>query len=272
MLRATAVTVLLLIPAAALAAPRDLVVVRPGGPRPSEESTLQVSRLMTEIGVRAGWPEGSTRAFYFNDADAALAHIRADAPGFVLPSPAFLAAHWTELDLAPVNQILIAGSADHRYHVVARRGEVTALGDLAGGTLVGSPLAEPAFVEHVVLADRLPFATVETSYKRALSALRALSKGQVSAVILDEMEHRGLSSLPFADQLETVFTSEALPNPGITALTGVASADDITALRSVTRDFCTAGEGASVCETYQISGFRDAPEGLFAPLLERAGR
>lgn len=265
-LRRLAVTTLLVLaPLVAAAGARDLVVVRPGGPRPSEESSAQVQRLLDEIAARAGWPAGSARASYFNDAAAALAHIERDRPGFLLPTPAFLLAHRAALQLVPVNQLLIAGQSTNRYRVVARNGTVTDLAGLAGGSLVGSALAEPEFVTRVVLAGQLP-ASATASYQRALSALRALVAGQVTAVILDEMEHQGLAALPFADQLTVVFTSAALPNPGLTALGEVASAADIAAVKRATRELCASGEGAAICATYQISGFVDAPPGLFAPL------
>ena len=62
----------LALPAPGAAGSRDLVVVRPGGPNPSEEAQVQVARLMSEMAVRAGWKPGSTTAYYFNREAEAL--------------------------------------------------------------------------------------------------------------------------------------------------------------------------------------------------------
>ncbi len=261
--------VTLLLPAArGWAAPRDLLVLRPGGPRPSEEARRQVSRLVLEIAARAGWEPGSARAFYHNSSDEALQHIEDDRPGFLLSTPAFYLAHREELRLTPVNQILLGGKDTHCYFVVARKGEASGLQDLADGRLVGSALVEPRFVERVVLGGRLDFSRdVQAEYRRALSALRALAHGEVKAAVLDEIEHDGLAALPLAGDLETVFRSEPIPNTGIFALGETARVADIDALAKATEAFCTAGEGASICDAYQISGFQAAAPGTFDALI-----
>jgi len=53
------------------------------------------------------------------------------------------------------------------------------------------------------------------------------------------------------------------------ALAGVASPAVIKDLAAATRDFCAEGEGADICETYQISGFEPAPAGVFDALIRR---
>ena len=258
-----------LVPAATvLAGGHDLVVVRPGGPNPSEEAQVQVSRLIAEIGARAGWEPGSSAAYYFNRAEDALAHIARDRPAFLLTTPGFFLSHGESLGLQPINQILIDGEDTHRFFVVARKGTLESLDDLAGGTLMGSPLAEPDFVERIVFQGKLDLGSdVSAEYGRALSSLRRLSRGEVSAVILDATEYSGLPGLPFADSIETVFSSRRLPNTGIFSLAGTADAAAVDALSQASRNFCAEGEGASICETYRISGFQTAPDGVFDALV-----
>ncbi len=251
------------------AAPRDLVVVRPGGPKASEEAQRQVSRLIDEIGARAGWQASTVRAFYFNRADEALVHINSDRPGFLLSTPAFYLSNREELGMRPVNQILIDSKDTSCYCIVAQKGGVKNIEALKGGLLVGSALAEPDFVERIVLDRKLVFGTdVDVKYKRALSAIRALSRGEVQAVIVDEIEHAGLKTMPFADDIETIFCSELIPNTGVFALEGSASDADALALDEATREFCTDGEGASICETYQITGFQKVGEQTFDQLIQ----
>jgi hypothetical protein len=260
------------LPATALGAngQRDLVVVRPGGPTPSDEASSQVSRLIVEIAKRAGWDPKSVQASYFNRADDALAHIEQNTPAFLLASPGFFLEQKTALGLRPINQILINGRDTHRYYIIVRKNTLKVLDDLRGKTLAGAVLAEPEFVERVVLEGRFTFGTeLAAEFKRALSALRNLHRGKLDAVMLDEMEYAGLIHLPFADELTTLFTSPALPNTGIFELTGVAARADSQALAEATKDFCSTGEGAAICETYGITGFKPAPPELFDDLIQR---
>ena len=256
-----------------LAGPRDLVVVRPGGPAASEDARIQVSRLIEEIGRRAGWPEGAARAYYFNRAEDALAHISSDPPGFVLTTPGFFLAHRAALRLEPVNQLLIGGAGTHRYYVVVREGTAASPEDLRGRTLAGMALSEPDFVERIVLEGRFAFGRDLTiTPMRALGALRKLSRGELDAVLLDDNEHASMAGLPFAEGLATLFTSPPIPNTGLMAVGGTVADADVEALTGAVRGFCDAGEGAAICETYGISGFRPVPPGTFAALIERYGQ
>ncbi len=254
-----------------LAGPRDLVVVRPGGPTASEEACHQVTRLIREIAVRAGWPPESVNAYYFNRAEDALAHIAANRPGFILTTPGFFLAQRAGLGLEPLNQIMLSGSDTHRYHIVVRKdGGPATLDGLKGKTLAGAPITEADFVERVVLGGQFTFGTdITASSGRALSSLRKLCSGDLDAVILDDTEHGGLASLPFAGELNTVWSSVPLPNTGIFAVRGTASEEDAKALLAATSDFCRSEEGSAICETYGISGFRAVPAGVFDGLIRQ---
>jgi ABC-type phosphate/phosphonate transport system substrate-binding protein len=252
---------------------RDLVVVRPGGPSASEEAGHQVTRLVREIAVRAGWPPEAVQAFYFNRAEDALAHIAANRPGFILTTPGFYLAQRTNLSLEPLNQVLLDGRDTHRYHIVVckERGAAT-LDGLKGKTLAGAPITEADFVERVVLGGRFDFGTdITVSSGRALSSLRQLCHGDLDAVILDDTEHGGLASLPFAGELNTVWSSAPLPNTGIFAVSGMASPGDAKSLLAATADFCSGEEGSAICETYGITGFRTVPEGVFDAVIAQYG-
>ncbi len=249
---------------------RDLVVVRPGGPTPSEEAASQVSRLIVEIARRAGWDPDSVQASYFNRADDALVHIGQNTPGFLLASPGFFLEQKTTLGLRPINQILINGRDTHRYYIMVRKGTLSDLEELRGKKLAGAVLAEPEFVELIVLEGRFVFgADLTAEFRRALSALRSLHQGELDAVILDEMEFAGLTHLPFAEELSTLFTSAPFPNTGIFELTDVAVGPDSKALVEATEDFCSMGEGAAICETYGITGFKPVPPKLFDDLIHK---
>jgi hypothetical protein len=233
--------------------------------------------LIVEIARRAGWEEASVQATYFNRAADAVAHIANNPPGFLLTSPGFFLEHRTALKLEPINQILINHRDTHQYYIVVRKDTFASLGDLQGSTLAGAALAEPDFVERIVLERRFDFGTdLKVEYRRSLSALRKLRQGELDAVILDEMEHTSLEQLPFAGELTTLFTSAPVPNTGIFALEEVATEGDAEALAAATDGFCKMHEGSAICETYGISGFKRVRPDLFDDLSkqfdEPAGR
>jgi hypothetical protein len=260
--------VFLLISAPAFAGPRDLVVVRPGGAAPSEESQTQISRLLVELSKRAGWAQPG-KASYFNAADEAVQAIRTGKPGFVLTTPGFFLAHREALGLTPINQILVGGKDVNRYYVVVKKGTLGALDALKGKKLAGAPLSEAAFVERIVLARKFKFGKdVTAEYARGLTALRRLSEGAVDAVVIDEKEKEALPSLPFAADLTVLFTSQPLPNTGLMSVRGVTKPEDVAALGKAIKGFCDAGEGKAICETYGITGFRAAPPGVFDALIK----
>ncbi len=188
----------------------------------------------------------------------------------MLASPGFFLEQKTALRLRPINQILINGRDTHRYYIMVRKGTLSDLDELRGKTLAGAVLAEPEFVETVVLEGRFDFgADLTAEFRRALSALRNLRQGELAAVILDEMEYAGLTHLPFADELTTLFTSAPFPNTGIFELADVAVATDREALVEATEDFCSIGEGAAICETYGITGFKRVRPQLFDDLIHK---
>jgi hypothetical protein len=224
--------------------------------------------LIEEIARRAGWDASSVEATYFNRAADATAHIKKEPPGFLLASPGFYLEQREDLNLKPVNQILINNEDTHRYYILVRRDTLDDVNDLRGKTLAGAVLAESEFVARVVLEGRFDFGTdLKAEYQRALSALRKLRQGELDAVMLDELEYAGLEHLPFADELTTLFTSKPLPNTGVFALNGVAVDADAEALAEATEDLCSTGEGAAICETYGITGFKRAQPDLFDDLI-----
>lgn len=260
---------LLLVTPASWAGPHDLVVIQPGGPASTEEAQQQVGRLIAEIAVRAGWPVESARAYYFNDAEKGLAHIQSDKPGFLLTTPGFFLKHRLSLNLTPLNQVLVEGKKEFNYFVVAKKETGCTLESLKGKKLAGAILAEPLFVERIVLNKQLVFGEdVQVLEMRSLSALRRLSSGEVDAVVLDYKEYAAMANLPFADQLQTIFTSQPIPNTGIMTLGKIAADQDIQALGKAVQSFCDSGEGVAICETYGITGFAPAAPDVFADLIK----
>jgi len=256
--------------APAAAGSRDLVVLRPGGPPANEQAQAQVAQLLAQITAALGWPADSAKAHYFNRTEEGLDFIRKNKPGFVFSTPGFYLKYREELQLQPINQVMLPEGAEVYYYIVVQKGTIKHLDDLRGRTLAGAHLAEPEFIEKVVLNNRLKFGVdLKIQQKSAFTALRELSKGQLDAVMIDTLEQRSLASLSFADQLEIIYHSTPIPNTGMMAIDGNAEAADIAALNKACTDLCGTAAGAAVCETFGIKTFIPIKTDLYRGMIEQ---
>lgn len=258
---------LVLVSVPALAGPHDLVVVRPGGPSASEQALAQIDRLAKQLAEKAGWDKTTAKGSYFTDEAEGLKYIKANKPGFILGSMGFYLKYRDELGLTIINQAILAGSLESKYYVVSKKGGPASLADLKGKTFAGTHLEEPEFVERILLERALAFdkdVTIKTM--RSLRALKKLAKGEVDAVILDQKEYDGIAQLPFAGDLQTIFTSKPVPNNGFMSVKGNATAADKAAFLKSATNFCSYEDAKGICEDFDIQGFKPAKDGSFSGL------
>lgn len=252
------------VPSLAHAGARDLVVIRPGGPSPSDEAQKQIDNLAKQLAKKAGWDEGATTGRYFNDESEGLAYIKQTKPGFVLGTLGFYLKHKDSLGLRVINQGIVHGKTESQFYLVAREGTLKSLADLKGKTLAGTHLQEPEFIERIVLNHALTFGTdVKVQAMPSLRALRKCNKGEVDAVILDEKEMESLSDLPFGSQLEPFFASKPLPNTGFMAIQNGPSAADIKSFAAATAAFCSFEDGKTICKDFDIQGFKPVNDSFY---------
>jgi len=257
----------------AFAGAHDLVVIRPGGPTASDEAQGQVTSLIKQIARQAGWTAESATARYFNKEDEGVQYLSSNKPGFALITPGIYLKYRQKFGLTPINKIIMSNSATIRYHIVARKGTAKSLADLKGKILAGAHLAEPEYVQKVVLENALILGKdVTIKAVSGLSALRSLKSGEVFAVLLDDKELASLPSLPFANQFETIFSCRPITNTGIMLVGKNAGAADVEALARACRNFCASAEGKAVCDTFEINGFEPTTPDAYADLLARWGK
>lgn len=239
----------------AFAGPYDIVVIRSGGPSPSQQAQEQIQRLVGQIAKNAGWPH-SAKGVYFNDEAKGLAYIQSEKPGFVLSSPGFYLKHKVELKLTLLNEAVVSGASTITYFVVVKNQTATDLEGLKGKTLAGVHLEEPEFIQSVVFENRIVLGSdVKISVMRSLRALKKLDSGNVNAVILDRKEYDSMKSLPFADSLSTIFTSGKIPNTGFMTIGSNSSVNNATALKKAVNGFCDLEGGKEICTDFDIGGF-----------------
>ena len=252
------------------AGPHDLAVIRPGGPTADATAQSQVGKLIKQIAAVAGWPVEAANAQYCNTTESGYNYIKKSKPGFALITPGFYLKYRDELKLRPLNKIVLNEGAQVQYYVIVKKGTAATLADLKGKTLVGAHLAEPEYVERIVLGKQLKFGkdiTVQTM--SGLAALRKLNNGEVGAVLVDSKEYKSLGVLPFAAQLATLYTSPAIPNTGIVAVGNNATAADWAALQKGTTNFCQNPAGLPICQLMEITGFAPVEESVYNGIFQQ---
>ncbi|MDP8223397.1 MAG: PhnD/SsuA/transferrin family substrate-binding protein [Candidatus Lernaella stagnicola] len=262
-----------MIAAIAVAGSHHLAVIRPGGPPATDQAHAQVAGLMHGLAATAGWPAGSADARYFNTTDDGYRYVKSQRPGFVFTTPGFYLAYRDELKLQPLTRAVLREGDTIQYFVVAKKGGASSLADLKGKTLAGAHLAEPAFVERIVLGGQLKLGDdVQAKVTSGFAALKNLHAGTVDAVLLDSKEKQALAALPFAGDLVVIFTSATIPNTGIMAVGGNVSAAEAAALRKAAADFCGSAAGKAVCDTFGIERFVPADASVYQRLVDQYGR
>ncbi len=249
---------------------RDVVVIRPGGPVVTQDTQTQVTKLIQAIAQSAGWPINSVSARFFNAADPGLAFIKQSKPGFAFASPGFFLKYRQELKLRPLNQVVLRDGATSRYSIIVKSGAPAGLDSLRGKTLAGAPLAEPEFVQRIVLGNKLRLGTdVTIQAMSGLSALRKVSTGEVYAAVIDANERRAMAALPFVGSLAVAYTSAPIPNIGMMAVGDNVAAADIPLMQQACSSLCTSASGAPVCQTFEIIGFAPLDENALNALIKQ---
>jgi hypothetical protein len=210
------VTFMLLTTAAAVCMAGEtatLVACAPGYPGSTEQAQPTMDAFAAQSAKLAGWDADALAAIYYKSLDAGLERLeQPDAALAFVPLPFFL-EYSGSLGLVPVLQGIDAERPTETWTLVAAKGKVSGPGSLDGWQVAGRGGYSPAFVRGVALQGwgTLPDTAEVTFTSRAVSALRKASRGEPVAVLLDGEQSAALDGLPFAADLEPVYTSEPLP-------------------------------------------------------------
>lgn len=190
-----------------------LVACAPGYPGDTEQAQETMDAFAAGVARAAGWGAGKVGAVYHAELDEGLERLsRAEAMIALVPLPFYL-EYRERLSLAPLLEVVQQAGSREVWSVVARRGAVEGPSSLAGWELAGMPGYSPRFVREVALGEwgALPADSTVSFSSRVLSVLRKAARGEPVAALLDTAQTAALDSLSFADQLEVVTQSAALP-------------------------------------------------------------
>lgn len=173
-------------------------------------------------------------------------------------------------NLVPIAQPKINGNTSERYRVMVQKGKYKSLDELKGKTLGGTALEEPSFIGKIVFAGKYDPASffVLKSSNQAIRALRALDKGELDSVILNEQQFGGLASLHMQTPLEAIFTSEEIPLMGVVANSATTTAEERARFSKALEGMCPDTEGKKLCELFGVESFATVDAATFEPMIK----
>ena len=263
--------VCLLVPTTAFAknAAINILICYPGGSVRAKDAKPAMDSMIGVIESIGGWSKGTITTHFTAKINQCRKLLQEKNPEFAILSLGLYLENYKKHNLAPLTQPKIDNSTTDTYRLLIRKGTFKSLEDLKGKTISGQLLSELEFLKRIIFKSKIDpetFFTLKPT-RRALRALRNLSKGKIDAVIVNQQQFNALSSLPFADKLEPVFTSEELPQMGVVVNQKKTSEDDRQRLSKALSSMCTHDQGKKLCELFGIDAFIPSEEKTFEQVI-----
>jgi hypothetical protein len=231
-----------------------LVLCYPGGSVKSKDAEPSAQAMLRLVEKLGDWAADTFDSRFTSKASECEKWM-ADKPPFAIVSLGYYLSRGKS-PLEPLVQPKILGKTTDTWRVMARKGTYASLDQIKGKTLGGTLLDEQDFLWKVVFQGKYgpsDFQLVPTN--QALRALRSLNDREIDAVLVNDQQFRSLGSLPFAGQLEAVWTSDPLPLMGVVADTTKTTPDERKRLQKAMGAFCGHKDGKQFCELFGIQGF-----------------
>lgn len=273
-MRKTCLTVIvgLLAAFAASAAPEaeTILVCYPGGSVNTKDANGAMGSMLRVVERVGQWRENSFNSLFTAKTDECRKLMAEKNPKFAITSLGLYLELRAAHNLLPIVQPKLKGRTSEHYRVVVRKDKYKNLDELKGKSLGGTVLEEPVFVGKIVFAgkfDPAGFFALKPS-NQAIRALRALDRGELDAVILNEQQFGGLASLQMATPLEAVFTSEEIPLMGVAANSAITTEEEREHFGRALEEMCSDAEGKKLCELFGVEAFVTADMAVFEPMLK----
>jgi ABC-type phosphate/phosphonate transport system substrate-binding protein len=262
----------LLAPIAVGAAPSPemIVVCYPGGAVNAKDANGAMNSMLRVVERVGQWQANSFDSVFITKPDECRKQMAEKNPKFAITSLGLYLELRSQHNLAPVVQPKIKGRTSERYRVMVQKDKYKSLDELKGKTLGGTVLEEPAFIGRIVFAgkyDPASFFVLKPS-NQAIRALRALDKGELDAVILNEQQFGALGSLHREKPLEAVFESGEIPLMGVVANSAITTAEERARFGKALEGMCTDAEGKKLCELFGVESFVNVDATVFEPMIK----
>ncbi|WP_036252543.1 sterol transporter periplasmic substrate-binding protein BstB [Methylobacter sp. BBA5.1] len=250
--------------------PEMIVVCYPGGPVNTRDAQSAMGSMLRVVERVGQWPENRFDSLFTSKIDECRKQIAEKKPKFAITSLGLYLELRNPHNLLPVVQPRIKGRTSERYRVVVQKDKYKSLDELKGKNLGGTVLAEQSFIGKIVFAGKVDpagFFVLQPS-NQAIRALRALDKGELDAVILNEQQYAGLSSLHLQTPLEVVFTSEEIPLMGVVANSTTTTEEERARFGKALEQMCTDSEGQKLCDLFGVESFNVVDAAVFEPMIK----
>lgn len=251
-------------------APMTVLICYAGGAVQSQDAEAATASMLRVVEESGGWSQGAMTGVFISEVRECGMRLDEQKPPFAITSLGTFLAYREKLSLIPLAQPVIDGSSTERYRIMVRKSTYTSLEALKGKTLGGVLVDETEFLKRVVLrgaVDPESFFTLKRS-QRVLHCLRSVAKGELDAVIVNSQQYRALASLPFAGDLEAVFTSEEIPLVGIVANGKMTTADERSRFARALSQVCSHQEGKKLCELFGVENFVPVDSKAFQNVID----
>lgn len=248
--------------------PEMIVVCYPGGLVNAKDANEAMSSMLRVVERVGQWEQNSFNSLFTAKADECRQWMAEKHPKFAITSLGLYLELRRQYNLVPVVQPRIKGQTQERYRVMVQKDRYKSLDELKGKTLGGTVLEEPSYIGRIVFAgkyDPASFFVLKKS-NQAIRALRALDKGELDAVILNEQQFGGLGSLHLEKPLAAVFTSEEIPLMGVVANSAATAAEERARFSKALEGMCADSAGKKLCELFGVEAFAAVDTAVFEPM------
>lgn len=249
--------------------PAVIVVCYPGGPVDEKDANAAMGSMLRVVERVGEWKENSLTSVFTAKAAECKKLLAEKKPNFAITSLGLYLELRGQHNLVPVVQPKIKGRSMERYRVVVQSGKFKNLDDLKGKTLGGTVLEESDFIGRIVFAGKYDPASffVPKPSKQAIRALRALGRGELDAVLLNEQQFAGLGSLQLDHPIEAIFTSEEIPLMGIVANSKTSTPEERARFGKALEGMCADPEGKKLCDLFGVESFATVDPSVFGPMV-----
>ncbi|QFY44993.1 phosphate/phosphite/phosphonate ABC transporter substrate-binding protein [Candidatus Methylospira mobilis] len=192
-------------------------------------------------------------------------------PGFSILSLGLYLERREKYDLIPLVRPRINGESSERYRVMAQPGKFDGIDALKGKSLGGTPLDDADFVSRIVFEGRYPVLSFfePKPTRMALKSIRAVAKGELDAVLLNQQQYDALPALKLNSPLAVIYESDAIPLIGVVADKTRTQPQERERFAKAMNSLCADAEGARLCALFGVDAFVGVEPSIYSEVIKR---
>lgn len=248
-----------LLTGAVLADAKDMLLCLPGFPGTSVQAQPYIDKVLRHLESKLGWPSLSMHGSYIPDGEQGLKKLQTKKPGIALVGPSIYASLHKKMKMKVIAKVEVSGQSQQTFSVVTKVGGPKTVSELQGKSLKGSVVHDENFVLNILLGGQVPKGKLQlVTAKRPLNALRSVARGQDDAAIVSQDVIQHMKDLPFASELQIIYTSKPVPPPAIVVMgEGLKHAKE---LANILIGMCKRPDGTELCKTLTLSSIQAASD------------